>query len=574
MRTFLVALTLAGVLPLGAFGVGVAWWASNLERQSGYAEVHRLAVQSAAIVAMDIVRSSALVQVFARSPSLLSGDMATFERHLRAVAADTGITISLANSQGELVMNTAAPPGAKIVAQPRPDLAAKALANGRPLLTDTILAPMIHRPIAGLIVPVPEGRSDAAFLALRVDPLQLVQLLPEAFPWPGAFVAVYDGTGAVFTSTAEPGTATPNLPDEHGGREASATSMPSSMGLAAAVAPIAGTTWFAAVFVPEAVLAGPWLSAMRKMVIAACGAVAAGAVLATLLGRFLVRETAGLIDAAGAISGEWPAAIEESRVYEVNILRRALWAGAKAAKERVFEHGRVAGLVATAADLERRVVERTRELEETAGRLLNAQDEERRRIARELHDSTVQELVAASLHLKAAQVQGSADLWGGTEIKEALAALDRAKDDLRTVSFLMHPPMLDECGIATALRIYAEGVSRRTGIAIQIDAPEGDPALPRAVESVLFRVAQEALANVHRHAKSLTARVRLTVTDTTVGLDIEDDGIGIARGVRPGLGVGITGMRARVRQLGGELSIDNHGVGTRVGVRLSLGPCV
>jgi signal transduction histidine kinase len=571
LRTYLVALALAGVLPLGGFSVGVAWWASSLEREAGYVELHRLAAQSAAVVAMDIVQSAALLQVFARSPALISGDMETFERHLRSVAADTGIALSVANVRGELVINTAVPPGTNFVAQPRPDLAEKVLASGKLLLTDTIPGPMIHRPIAGLIIPVPDGRPEATFVTLRVDPLQLVRLLPQALPWPGAFTAVYDGRGETFMSTASQETVTPELPDDLAHNEVPATPTASSMGLVAAVAPIAGTTWHAAVFAPEAVLANPWHTALRRMVIAACVAIAAGALFAVLLGRFLLREAGALVDDADAIAGEGPPAIAESRVYEVNVLRRALQAGAMAAHERILAQARAASLAATAAALEARVAERTRELEETTGRLLNAQDEERRRIARELHDSTVQELVAASLNLSAAQ--GSANPRCAPELEEARAALDRAKDELRTVAFLMQPPMLDECGVATALRIYAEGLGRRTGLAIEIDAPEGDPVLPRAVETALFRVAQEALANVHRHANSASACVRLRVTDTEVGLDIEDDGVGIASGERSHVGAGIIGMRARVRQLGGDLSIDARAAGTRVKVRVPVVAC-
>jgi signal transduction histidine kinase len=338
------------------------------------------------------------------------------------------------------------------------------------------------------------------------------------------------------------------------------------MGFAAAAAPIAGTTWHAVVFAPEALLTNPWSPALRRMVIAACMAVAAGTLLAVLLGRFLVREAGSLV--AVAIAGEVPPTFEESRVSEVNVLRRALQAGAKAAHESILERARVASLAATATVLEARVAERTRELEETTGRLLNAQDEERRRIARELHDSTVQELVAASLNLKAAQ--GSADPRCAPELEEARAALDRAKDELRTVSFLMQPPMLDECGVVTALRVYVEGFSRRSGLAIEIDAPDADPVLPRALESALFRVAQEALANVHRHANSTTARVRLRVIGTEAGLEIEDDGVGIAPGEQLHVGAGITGMRARVRQFGGDLSIDSRAAGTLVKVRIPL----
>jgi signal transduction histidine kinase len=180
----------------------------------------------------------------------------------------------------------------------------------------------------------------------------------------------------------------------------------------------------------------------------------------------------------------------------------------------------------------------------------------------------VQEVLAASLHLNAVRV--SADGRSARELEEARSALDRVKEELRTVAFLMQPPLLDECGIVTALRVYAEGFSRRSGIEITVDAPDVDPTLPRAVETALFRVAQEALTNVHRHAHCTTGRIRLTITHQTVSMDIEDDGTGMPLGDRTPVGVGVTGMRARVRQLGGDFTMFSRQSGTKLRATIPL----
>ncbi len=159
---------------------------------------------------------------------------------------------------------------------------------------------------------------------------------------------------------------------------------------------------------------------------------------------------------------------------------------------------------------------------------------------------------------------------GARALNEALTGLDRAKDELRTVSFLMQPPLLDECGLATAMRSYAEGFGRRSGLAVTVEAPATDPVLPRAIETALFRVVQEALTNVHRHANSPTALVRLRIAQGTVLLQIEDAGVGMATGKPVSPGVGIAGMRARVRQLGGDLSIETGSGVTRVRATMPL----
>lgn len=306
-----------------------------------------------------------------------------------------------------------------------------------------------------------------------------------------------------------------------------------------------------------------WRS-LRWLGIGGAAGVALAVILAAALAAFLLRQARSLTAVAATLTGAGaPAA--ETRVAEVAVLRRALEAAGTALHSRAEAQARLTAMAEAAAMLEARVAERTRELEETAGRLLNAEDEERRRIARELHDSTVQELVAASLGV--AQAQRSPET-AGEALAEAAAALNRAKEELRTVAFVLQPPMLDEGGLAMAIRIYAEGLSRRSGIAIEVEAPDRMPPLPRPQETALFRVVQEALANVVAHAGATRVRIRLTARPEAFSVEVSDDGRGMpeAEGMPPRVaeGVGIPGMRARVRQLGGVLTVRSGSGGTSI----------
>jgi signal transduction histidine kinase len=150
---------------------------------------------------------------------------------------------------------------------------------------------------------------------------------------------------------------------------------------------------------------------------------------------------------------------------------------------------------------------------------------------------------------------------------ECLELAEQCIREVRTLSYLLHPPLLEERGLASALRLYSEGFSQRSGIPVELDFPRDFRRLPQEVELAGFRIVQECLSNVHRHSKSPTARVHLERTDNRVTLEVSDTGTGFA-GSQPGeaedRGLGIRAMRERVRQLGGSLEIDSGSSGTRV----------
>jgi PAS domain S-box-containing protein len=205
-------------------------------------------------------------------------------------------------------------------------------------------------------------------------------------------------------------------------------------------------------------------------------------------------------------------------------------------------------------------------------RLIRLQDEERRRIARELHDSTGQCLAAVRMNLDAiAAAAPELPAKAQKSLAEAEEICRSCSADIRTISYLLHPPLLDEAGLLPALEWYVTGFSERSGVRVSKKISEPQRPLTRELNTALFRIIQEALANIHKHAESQHAEIRMRSDGREIILEICDDGKGIdplrlqdrSNGVR-GLGVGITGMRERVRQLGGTLAIEPANPGTLV----------
>ena len=220
--------------------------------------------------------------------------------------------------------------------------------------------------------------------------------------------------------------------------------------------------------------------------------------------------------------------------------------------------------------------ESTRDL---SGRLLSMQDEERRRLARELHDSTAQKLTALSLNL--AIMEQFSEIThhpsAGRALTESLDLAKQTSAELRSVSYLLHPPVLDDGGLEKALDWYIKGFARRTKIDIELEVPSTTyERLPRELEMTLFRIVQEALTNIYRHSGSAVAGVRLWREPKGIKLEVWDRGKGldpeIAQGTEAGarLGVGIRGMIERVRQLGGRMTLRPGNPGTIVEVLLPL----
>jgi PAS domain S-box-containing protein len=242
------------------------------------------------------------------------------------------------------------------------------------------------------------------------------------------------------------------------------------------------------------------------------------------------------------------------------------------------ENGRLTGYTKITRDeTERRKSDEM--LRALSGRLLQLQDEERRRMARELHDSTAQTLAALALNLALVkQRAGSqADARASRSLAESIQLADQASREIRTFSYLLHPPMLDEAGLNQALRWYADGFGHRTGIRVELNVPPDFGRLPSEVETAIFRIVQECLTNIHRHSGSATARIllhrepgRVTLQCTDEGKGIPQDVLGSDDGGSAVLGVGIRGMRERIRQLGGRLDVRRGDPGTIVEMTLPL----
>ncbi|MCF7762165.1 MAG: PAS domain-containing protein [Verrucomicrobia bacterium] len=218
-------------------------------------------------------------------------------------------------------------------------------------------------------------------------------------------------------------------------------------------------------------------------------------------------------------------------------------------------------------------------LQEVSRRLLRARDEEQRRIARELHDSTGQKLAALTTYLAALKPDLTGSNADDTRIMDRIYALaDGAAGDIRIISHLLHPPMLEEAGLINALASYLEGFAERSSIETVWELPDKLAPLPNEANVTIFRIVQEALGNVHRHSHSPSVCVRLAAADDTIRLTVTDFGRGMPPAMREGLrqgnicgGVGIAGMRERLWLLGGSLEIVSGAQGTQVLAVIPLG---
>lgn len=257
--------------------------------------------------------------------------------------------------------------------------------------------------------------------------------------------------------------------------------------------------------------------------------------------------------------------------------------------------GEIEGLMVLAVDvteqqlarnlLESRVQERTLELKRAhealrvlSGSLMKAQDEERRRVARELHDSAGQYLAAVQMNLSA--LAGDAALLGDgvrARLADTINLVDHCTAEVRTLSYLLHPPLLDDVGLASAISWYVEGFSERSGVAVSLDLPKSLSRFSPEVETALFRIVQQSLANIHRHSESKVARIRLAVEGERLVVEITDEGRGfppeiLAKFHQSGQlpGVGISGMRERMNALRGTFNIISGVSGTTIAASLPL----
>jgi PAS domain S-box-containing protein len=233
---------------------------------------------------------------------------------------------------------------------------------------------------------------------------------------------------------------------------------------------------------------------------------------------------------------------------------------------------RTADLVQSNQSLQTEIAERKqaeKEVQDLSRRMMRVQEEERRNLARELHDGATQNLVALSLNM--AQIRGSGADAPATAamVDECMRLVEDCTNELRTISYLLHPPLLEELGLGRTLRGYVEGFGRRSGIAVTMTAPGDLERLGFDVELAVFRIVQEALSNIHRHSHSSTAHILLVRQDAALALEISDQGRGIPSG-KDIAGVGLAAMRERVRLLRGSLDIKTGSTGTTITISLPL----
>jgi PAS domain S-box-containing protein len=282
------------------------------------------------------------------------------------------------------------------------------------------------------------------------------------------------------------------------------------------------------------------------------------------------------------LNTQFPEAFEH---WQERLLSRGSWEGElvhltkdgrriHVASRQVLQHdqkGRTIGILEINRDITSRK-DAEEALRNLSGRLLQLQDEERRRIARELHDSTGQSLAALVIHLSAVSTRISAiDPAAEEMLREAIDLSQKASDETRTLSYLLYPPTLDHAGLRSALEWYIDGFTQRSKVKVELDVSIGQERLAEIVERTLFRIVQESLTNIFRHSGSNTASVRISRQAGIVRLEVADNGKGIPEDVLAALnssggqlGVGIRGMRERIRQLGGWLQVRSQPGGTTI----------
>ncbi len=203
------------------------------------------------------------------------------------------------------------------------------------------------------------------------------------------------------------------------------------------------------------------------------------------------------------------------------------------------------------------------------------QDDERRRLARELHDTTGQNLSMMIVDIDFLGREQLPSMEARAKLAECGELARRSLAEVRTFSYVLHPPLLEELGVFPALRQFVEGFAERSGILVNLDLPHDSPRMPLDVETTIFRVVQESLANVRKHSHGSKATVRIALGPAEIAVTVEDNGSGLPAGIEnvssPGkVGVGIGSMRERVRQCGGRFQLHSHGTGTQLQVSLPL----
>ncbi|MEQ1472436.1 MAG: GAF domain-containing sensor histidine kinase [Candidatus Acidiferrum sp.] len=252
----------------------------------------------------------------------------------------------------------------------------------------------------------------------------------------------------------------------------------------------------------------------------------------------------------------------------------------QAAKQIAAHQKTEQSLMRAQANLEQIVRARTTQLQQLSSRLMALQDEERRRIARELHDSAGQYLAGILMNLRAL-MHDSAKLGKAhtARITDSLTMAELCTSEIRTISYLLHPPLLDEVGLASAISWYVDGFSQRSGIQVKLDIQDDIGRLPQDVENALFRIVQQSLANIHRHSGSQVAEIKINLDAENLVAEICDEGCGIPQELLDGfhdgtrlVGVGMAGMRERIHDMGGHFEIRSSDSGTTIAVRLPLPP--
>ncbi len=572
IRSRLGSLALACILP--AILIAVVSALISYQRERAVLERGTVATARALVQAVDLelIGVQSALQTLATSQDLAVGDLRGFYNQARKVLPFVAANnVVLTDRSGQQIINTLRPFGDPLPQHGAPELLRRVVDTGKPVIFDLFVGAVTHKPVIDVEVPVLIDGQVIYSAAMGILPERLSEILARQNSQPDRVVAIFDSTGTIVART--------HNADQFIGKKGA----PALVGRMSEVAEgvIATDTlegipvissfsrssvsgWSVAIGVPRAALWADFRQALLFTAIAAALVLVLGAWQARAISLRIIRSLHSLSAPALALGSGHPISVPATEIAEVNELGQALLQASQLIEQQAQERD-----AATAA--ERRT---QRALRELSSQLMKAQDDERRRIAREIHDTTVQDLAAAKMQIEGVRDKRvSQGTPGAIALDDAEKLLEKSLSELRTLAYLLHPPLLDELGLDAAVRWYAGGFQKRSGIIVSVDTP-ALPRLPEDIEVTLFRVVQEGLANVHRHSGSPEASISFMYHPDRIELEIADEGRGNSNPVTPPanhtLGVGIPGMRLRVQQLGGTLEFESAGNGSTLRVAIPI----
>jgi signal transduction histidine kinase len=582
VRTYLIGLIIGVLLPLLGFS-GFLVIRSAQREQDAMATAARNRTRIAATAIEDEI-GALRGRLFVLSGGLNPRTANLNEFHARAKAAFGGMTVILSNRDGQEIVNTSVPFGQAL--PDNPDLAAVHLVaeQRQPRVTDVPRDPITHHPVITISVPVTEDGQVAYILSLDITST-LPRILGELDMPRGWIAAVFDPQGYQIGRSRDPEPYLGQL-----GREAFIAHLHSERegwvpGVSREGVPVFNAfvhtrlaDWGIVVAIPRDVLLAPVRQTTRSLLLLGGATVLLAVVMAALIGRRIAAPVTGLVPIAEGVGDGQPAVPVLTGLSEANVVARSLYDAGERLRRAAMEREASTAALTQSEQMYRALAEDLARVDEERTALLNrvvvAQESERQRIARELHDSLAQYLTAIRLKLDTLGRSGAPICEVLSELRSMIGELGRA---VNRMAWELRPVALDELGLHSAVDHYLEEWAEMAHLQVDVEIDLGGQNLPPAVEATLFRVLQEATTNVLRHADATRVgvildtkgdQVRLIVEDNGKGFPVDDSKLPFAASRK----FGLHGMRERLALVHGKLDVDSSPeAGTTLFVTIPLG---